>query len=102
MQARYEARIHADEGVFHDEGTTTVQMVECRRGIFFEPPSQCADPTGERNRLPTMFEETFTSTLEQTIPIVTPPGNSPALQNGKGCGDDNHLHEREEECKNAS
>ena len=101
VQARYEAQIHTDEGTFHDEGTTAVRMVECRRGWVFEPPSQCADPTGTFTRRLTLFEETFTSTLGEPIPLVTPPGNSPALQNGKGCGDDNHQHEREEECKNA-
>ena len=96
--AQYEARIHTDEGVFHDEGTTTVEMRECRRGFVHEPPSQCADPGGG-TRLPTMFEETFTSTLEQPTPIVTPPGSSPIVQNGKGCGDERHLHERQGECK---
>ena len=99
VQAQYEARIQTDEGVFHDEGTSTVQMRWCRRGFVHEPPSQCADPTGQRTRLPGMFEETFTSTLGETIPLVTPPGNSPAVQNGKGCGDENHLHDRSGECK---
>jgi len=97
VQARYEATIRTDEGLFHDEGTTTVQFRECRRGFVFAPPSQCADPSGG-TRLPTMFEETFASTLGQTIPIVTPPGNSPVFQPGRGCGDENHEHEREASC----
>ncbi len=99
VQAHYEAFIHTDVGTFRDEGTTTMQMRWCRRGFVHAPPSQCADPTGAQTRLPTIFEESFFSTLEQTIPIVTPPGNSPTLQNGKGCGDENHLHERVAECR---
>ena len=97
VQAHYEARIHTDDGVFHDEGTTTVQLRECRRGFVHEPPSQCADPAGG-TRLPTMFEETFTSTLGATVPILTPPGQSPPLLPGRGCGDDKHEHERRELC----
>jgi hypothetical protein len=27
------------------------------------------------------------------------PGNSGAVKPGKGCGDKNHYHEREDECK---
>jgi hypothetical protein len=28
------------------------------------------------------------------------PGNSGAVKPGKGCGDKNHYHQREDECKN--
>ena len=103
VQAHYEAFIHTDAGTFRDEGTTTVQMRWCRRGFVHEPPSRCADPAGG-TRLPTLFEETFTSTLDAPIfvPTDVAPGNSPEIQNGKGCGDDNHVHERAEECRDKS
>ena len=93
VQAHYDATIRTEAGLFHDEGTTTVQMRWCRRGFVHEAPSQCADPAGG-TRLPTMFEETFASTLEQVVPLVMPPGNSPTVQNGCGLGDTNHLHDK--------
>lgn len=94
VQAHYEARIRTEEGIFHDEGTTTLQARDCRFNFSF---GACAGP--DDDGLESFFQETFVSTLEETVPIVTPPGNSPAVQNGKGCGDENHLHEKEALCK---
>ena len=35
-----------------------------------------------------------------TVGLAAAAGNSPGVQPGKGCGDKNHVHYREGECKN--
>jgi hypothetical protein len=75
--ATYEARIQTPSGdVFRDRGTTDVQL---------------QDLPGD-NLATDFFQETFASEL-----LMPEPAEQP--KPGKGCGDKNHEHEREGECK---
>lgn len=71
--AAYDARIQTIDGRFIDRGETRVT-------IHKVCVARCAD----------FFEETYTS--QELLP-------APAIKPGKGCGDKNHEHERENECK---
>ena len=50
-----------------------------------------ATPPGQAKKASTSTTASTTST--------TGPGNSGPVKPGKGCGDKNHYHERENECK---
>jgi hypothetical protein len=47
------------------------------------------------------FAAAFTENFASTGPVTPPagPGNSPGTEPGKGCGDQNHAHEKSGECK---
>ena len=77
----YSATITTADGQFHDEGTSRLQA---RKGIIFAGPSIFV-------RVNDLGED-FTSSLAGTIPLNEP-------RDGKGCGDANHVHLRENECK---
>jgi hypothetical protein len=77
----YSATITTPDGQFHDEGTSRLQA---RKGIFNVGTSIFM--------LVNDLGEDFASSLTGTIPLNEP-------RRGKGCGDANHVHEREDECK---
>ncbi len=77
----YSATITTTDGQFHDEGTSRLQA---RKGIIFAGSSIFV-------RVNDLGED-FLSSLTGTIPLNEP-------RRGKGCGDANHVHEREDECK---
>ncbi len=74
---RYEATIRTPEATFRDEGSSFISVA------VVEPPNP-ADRTF-------YFNETYVSALAQVIPLDLRPG--------RGCGDKNHIHERENDCK---
>lgn len=84
----YEATISTVTGRFTDRGTSSVFMQDYR--VFFALGGGAAAG---------VFSESFASTLLEPESVLVPPGNSPLLQPGLGCGDTNHLHVRREECK---
>jgi hypothetical protein len=68
IPASYEARITTqDATVYRDDGITNSVITSA------------------------MFEA-FQSDRLETIALPTPPGSSPLVQPGRGCGDHNHLH----------
>ena len=79
----YSATITTADGQFHDEGSSRLQA---RKGII-------TDPSGSNVfvRVNDLGED-FLSSLPGTIPLNEP-------RNGRGCGDANHVHLREDECK---
>ena len=77
----YEATITTATGTFHDEGRSDIDL-------------WVSGPT-----LGSGFVETFVSSLTDVVPLITPPGNSPLEQPGKGCGDRNHIHAQVGLCK---
>jgi hypothetical protein len=79
----YSATITTPDGQYHDEGTSRLQA---RKGVITDPSG-----TSVFARVNDLGED-FTSSLSATIPLNEPRG-------GKGCGDANHVHEREDECK---
>jgi hypothetical protein len=76
----YEATITTAGGGFTDEGSSQAQG---RQGRIDSAGGVVSDVND--------FGETFQSTLTEPVPVGAKPG--------KGCGDKNHTHEREEECK---
>lgn len=77
----YEATITSAEGTFRDEGTSEAQG---RQGHIEGAGGGVVSDVND-------FGETFVSTLPGPTPVKDKPG--------KGCGDKNHTHEREGECK---
>jgi hypothetical protein len=77
----YEALIETANGPFHDEGTARAVV---REGFLTDPSGGVRARVGE-------FGERFFSTLTETTPV--------GLKPGLGCGDKNHVHEREDDCK---
>ena len=77
----YGATITTADGQFHDEGSSRLQA---RKGIFSIGSSVFM-------RVNDLGED-FLSSLAETVPLERP-------KPGKGCGDKNHEHEREDECK---
>ena len=84
----YEATIVTATGRFVDRGTSSVFMQDYRASF-----------AGGGGAASGVFLESFVSSLVATEPLLVPPGNSPLLQPGRGCGDANHLHIRREECR---
>jgi hypothetical protein len=78
IRADYDARISTPDGTFADRGVTEV-VTQDRR---------VSDVSQDRTQ---DFLETFASVL----PAPEPASDRP----GKGCGDKNHVHGREGECK---
>jgi hypothetical protein len=77
----YEATITSAEGTFRDAGTSEAQG---RQGHIEGASGGVVSDVND-------FGETFQSSMPQPPPINGTPG--------KGCGDKNHTHEREGECK---
>jgi len=77
----YDALIETTGGAFHDEGSSRVLV---REGFLTDPSGGVRAKVGG-------FGETFTSSFSQTVPVNLKPG--------LGCGDKNHVHERENDCK---
>lgn len=78
----YDATITTTGGSFTDEGTSEAQG---RQGHIENAGGVVSDVND--------FGETFQSTLTEPVPVGAKPG--------QGCGDKNHTHEREDECKKA-
>jgi hypothetical protein len=76
----YDATITSAEGTFRDQGTSEAQG---RQGHIENAGGVVSDVND--------FGETFQSTLSEPTPVAAKPG--------KGCGDKNHTHQREGECK---
>jgi hypothetical protein len=76
----YEATITSAEGSFNDEGSSQAQG---RQGRIDSAGGVVSDVND--------FGETFQSTLSEPVPVGGKPG--------AGCGDKNHTHEREDDCK---
>ena len=70
----YDARIETADGTFHDTGRADVNVIERPAVLGLEPND---------------FREAFFSDLVAVV------GSKPGL----GCGDANHLHEREDQCR---
>ena len=77
----YSATITTADGQFHDEGSSRLQA---RKGIITAGSFTAV-------RVDDLGED-FASSLTGTIPLNEP-------RNGRGCGDANHVHLREDECK---
>jgi hypothetical protein len=77
----YDALIETVDGAFRDEGRARAVV---REGFL-------TDQHGDVRARVGGFGETFTSSLSQTVPVNLKPG--------LGCGDKNHEHEREDDCK---
>jgi hypothetical protein len=80
-EVAYEATITAPEGTFRDTGRT---VVELDNNQVYTPFPSVQRTFAER------FREYFVSSEGITPASVRP---------GKGCGDENHVHRRGEECR---
>jgi hypothetical protein len=83
----YTATITTAEAGFHDEGTA---QAEGRQGHVETTGGFLSDVND--------FAEAFQSTLASPTPTGGQGGGG--TKPGKGCGDKNHVHEREAECHN--
>jgi hypothetical protein len=77
----YQALIETATGEFRDEGTSRAVV---REGFLTDQHGDVRARVGE-------FGERFFSSLTETVPVPLRPG--------LGCGDRNHEHEREDDCK---
>jgi hypothetical protein len=85
----YQATITTARGTFTDRGNATTFMQDYRATSVL---------TGTTLASVGVFNESFASTLVSPELAPTPPGSSPALLEGRGCGDINHEHVERDLC----